>query len=132
MKNQPQPTVRSGEVLPLLDGNNDHLFHSREFWNKIIAVAQSVLATTGWQVTENGILFIPGSGAGELYIAGEWDPNQSYPDTKRGSQAIVFFTPDGESAGAFYTLQAAPAGISPDTGAPYWAGWPNSPPGVWA
>lgn len=80
----------------------------------------------------NVTIVLPQGGAGQAYIAGEWDPAAAYPDTSKGKQAIVTFTPDGEAAGTFYNLQPVPAGISPDTGAPYWADLPTSPPGVWA
>lgn len=56
-KNNEQPHIRSGEKLPFLDGNNDDLFLSRAFWNKIIATAQAVLSTPQWQVTDHGIMF---------------------------------------------------------------------------
>ena len=128
MSNQPQPTVRSGEQLAHFDGSNDHLLFSREFWNKIIALSRGVLNTRDWRVSENGILVdsTPAAAAAAA-IAGEWDPAEKYE-----AGVIVFFTPDGESASTFYSLQAVPAGISPDRGAPYWAGWPNAPAGLWA
>lgn len=56
-KNHEQPGIHSGEKLPFLNGNNDALFLSRDFWNKIIATAQAVLSTPQWQVTDHGILF---------------------------------------------------------------------------
>jgi hypothetical protein len=127
MKNQPQPTIRSGEHLPHFDGTNDHLFFTREFWNKMIAVSRGILATRDWRVTENGILTEnAGTGTGTVKIAGEWDPAQSYE-----AQTIVCFTPDGEAAATFYSVIKVPAGISPDTGAPYWAAFPMSPAGLW-
>jgi hypothetical protein len=75
----------------------------------------------------NVTIVLPQSGAGTVDIAGEWNPATAYK-----AKTIVFFTPDGGSAGTYYSLQAVPAGISPDTGAPNWAAFPNSPPGVWA
>lgn len=128
MNNQAQPTVRSGETLPMLDGTNDHLIFDRAFWNKIIGVAQAVLATKAWQVTENGLLIKSpgGTSAGSIDIA-QYNPAENVP-----KGAIRFFTPDGEAAGTFYSLQAVPPGISPDTGAPFWADFPQAPAGIWA
>lgn len=64
---------------------------------------------------------------GSTSIKGQWDPAVSYD-----KGVIVFFTPDGDYASTFYALQDVPAGVSPDTGAPYWASFPNSPAGLWA
>jgi hypothetical protein len=127
-KNNSQPNARSGDRIPYLDGTNDHLFMDRAFWNRVIAAANAVINTREWQVSENGILFnfAVTAGAGGA-VEGEWDPEQKYD-----AGVIVFFTPDGESASSFYSLIPVPAGISPDTGAPYWAGFPNAPAGLWA
>lgn len=127
MKNHAQPGARSGDEIPYFDGTNDHLFGDRAFWNRVIAAANALLKTREWQVTENGILFNFAVTSGGETIEGEWDPELTY-----AAGVIVFFTPDGESASTFYSLQAVPAGIAPDTGAPYWAGFPNAPAGLWA
>lgn len=82
---------------------------------------------------DGGTLFrFTASAGGGLYIAGEYDPTQSYPDKSKGTQAIVFFTPDGGAAGVYYTLPGVtvPAGVTPDTGAPNWATFPNASPGM--
>jgi len=70
---------------------------------------------------------IVGGGAqeGSGFSFGEYDPSKSYV-----AGNVVIFTPDGGSAGA-YVAQQNVAGISPDTGAPNWIAWPNSPPGQW-
>lgn len=60
------------------------------------------------------------------WFQGEWDPGTTYT-TGQG----VAFTPDGGSAGMYIALQNVPAGTSPDTGAPNWFAFPNSPPGNW-
>jgi len=127
MNNQLQPNARSGDDLPYLDGTNDHLMFTRGFWNKMIAVARGVVNTTGWNVTENGILTPQTAAAGNAGIAGQWDPTVKYD-----ANVIVFFTPDGDFGRTFYSLKAVPVGIAPDTGAPYWASFPLSPAGVWA
>jgi hypothetical protein len=46
-------------------------------------------------------------------------------------QDVVTFTPDGGSAGMYVALQN-PGTFPPDTGAPNWFAFSNSPPGVWA
>lgn len=79
----------------------------------------------------NATIVLPAGGGGDVEIAGEWDPEQKYPKKPGVKTSIVFFTPDGESGGTFYSLQPVPAGISPDTGAPYWADFPSAPPGIW-
>jgi len=131
MNNQPQPAIRSGEKIPYLDATNDHLMFTREFWNKVIAAANALLQSRDCQVTENGILFnFTSSSGGGSTIRGEWDP--APPDGPYKAGDVVFFTPDGESAAAFYALLDVPGGLSPDTAAPYWASWPNAPAGLWA
>ena len=62
--NQPQPTIRSGLKIPFLDGSNDHLVFSREHWNQIIAVANSVMASPSWVVTNHGIILDMAGGGG--------------------------------------------------------------------
>lgn len=126
--NNIQPASSNGDQLPYLDGTNDHLMGSREFWNKLIGIGRAVIATAGWNLTENGILTeAPTAAAGNAGIAGQWDPTKKYD-----ADVIVFFTPDGDFGRTFYSLQAVPAGIAPDTGAPYWNSFPLSPAGVWA
>jgi hypothetical protein len=120
------PTIRSGERLSHFDGSNDHQFSSREFWNKIVAAANAFLNMKNLRLTENNSFIEPGEGSGTLDI-GEYNPASSY----KAKKAIVFFTPDGLAAGAYYPLQDVPPGVAPDTGAPYWGAWPNSPPGMW-
>jgi len=127
--NNPQPNASSGDHLPYLDDNNDHLMVSREHWNKITAILRGILATREWTVTENGILTEAATvgGAGTVDIGGQWDPAVKY-----AAKVIVFFTPDGDFGRTFYSLQAVPEGIAPDTGKPYWDSFPLSPAGVWA
>ena len=68
-----------------------------------------------------------------LYMAGEYDPSLSYPDSTQGTQAMVIFTPDGQAAGTYVTARGVivPAGVFPDTGAPNWIALPNAGPMQW-
>ncbi len=86
-----------------------------------------------WLYTDGNVAlqFKSSSGGGQLYIAGEWDPAAAYPDVSKGSQAIVFFTSDGQAAGTYYNLRPVAPGMSPDTGFPNWAAFPNAIPGQW-
>lgn len=91
--------------------------------------------------TDNGIRFLSqrinmqrrrilGGGATSssgMTFKGEWSPSESY-DT----QNVVVFTNPGGSAGMYIALQSVSAGTSPDTGAPAWFAFPNSPPSVFA
>lgn len=70
MPNNEQPTVRSGDKLELFDGSNDHNMHSRSFWNKLIAVANAVLRTNQWNVTDGGIFFKNTGSPGQTIIPG--------------------------------------------------------------
>lgn len=98
---------------------------------RIVDLSGNIIGTVSYSDSDT-IFQFKSSGAGQAYIAGEWDPAATYPDTSKGQQAIVFYTPAGGATGTYYSLQAVAAGISPGTGAPNWAAFPNSPPGVWA
>lgn len=120
-----------------------HIFDKR-FQKNVHKVVSSLL--NGKIVDDNGnvigrwlysdgnvVLQFKSTSGGKVYIAGEYDPSQTYPDTTQGSQAIVFYTPDGGAPGTYYTLPGVtvPAGVTPDTGAPNWASFPTSPPAQW-
>lgn len=51
-----QPTIRSGEKIPFLDGTNDHLMMDRSFVNKLISVANAVLNDQSRVITDHGII----------------------------------------------------------------------------
>lgn len=70
-----------------------------------------------------------GSGRGTssgFFYAGVWNSGKSYP-----AQNQVTFTPQGQSAGEYISIIPVPAGISPDTGAPYWHANATPTPGNW-
>ncbi len=48
------------------------------------------------------------------------------------ANSMVVFTPDGGAAGTYISTKAVPAGVSPDTGNPYWIALPFPPAGVWS
>jgi hypothetical protein len=64
--NSPHPTIRSGLKIPHLDGTNDHLVFSREHWNLIIAVANAILSSPNFTVTNHGIILEQTGSAGEV------------------------------------------------------------------
>lgn len=95
-----------------VQGGNDHqMFFMRQ---QLARMRRRIVG--GGVASSDGVIF-----------GGEWNPNNSYK-----KNTIVFFTPDGLSAGTYISLQQVIAGISPDVGAPNWVVFPSSPPGVWA
>lgn len=77
--NSPQPTIRSGHKIPLLDGTNDHLVFSREHWNMIIMAANAFLASPNWTVTDHGVILDVGGAGGKSWI---WQtPNKELDST---------------------------------------------------
>jgi hypothetical protein len=93
--NSPQPTIRSGEKIPLLDGTNDALLFDRSYLNKLVMVANAILANPGWVITDNGIIN-PGSGKGGntgtglLNYIGAWNQDQLFgKDFKPGDLVLM-------------------------------------------
>jgi len=125
---QNPPSIRSGEKIPFLDGTNDSQVFTRTFWNKVIAVVNAVLNCRQWRITEHGVAFDVTTTVQGVVDRGEYDPSK----TDYVAQNLVVFTPDGASAGSYLALQNVPAGITPDTGAPYWRAFPIQIPGMWA
>ena len=66
-----------------------------------------------------------------MRFRGEWSASPSDGLGAYKAQDVFAFTPDGGSAGMYIALKD-PGSNSPDTGAPFWFAFPNSPPGVWA
>lgn len=72
---------------------------------------------------------IPGGAGGQQSQTGMTFKGE-YTNKPYKAQNVVAYTPNSGSAGMYIALIAVPAGFPPDTGAPYWFAWPNSPPGM--
>ncbi|MDE2103928.1 MAG: hypothetical protein KGL39_42220 [Patescibacteria group bacterium] len=123
--NSPQPTIRSGLEIPYLDGTNDHLVFSREHWNQIIAVVNSILISPYWTVTQRGVIldFLSNATGG---FTGEYD------QSKRYSSGQTFLISSGAVI-AGITVVAGYYGVPPagdDVNGLPWSGYvPASPTG---
>lgn len=88
--NQPQPTIRSGQKIPHLDGSNDHLVFSREHWNQIIMAVNAFLASPNWTVTDHGVILDVGGISGIHYQT----PNKELdPTISVSKNTLVFISP---------------------------------------
>ena len=116
-------------------GNTPEVIFMQRLWDILYDPKVSIFIdspTAKFNKTPQGyqlIIRVPPSkpGIAGMFYRKEYDPLATYSE-----QNVVKFTPDGGSAGMYIALQSVPAGVSPDTGAPYWDAFPNSPPGVWA
>lgn len=64
--------------------------------------------------------------SGGIDYQGEWNPTIAYK-----AKVIVLFTPEGSpAAGNYISDQPVPAGVSPDTGYPYWSAFATGAPGM--
>ncbi len=88
--------------------------------------------TVKWSLTTRGIsarAIIPPSQPSEPttnFFYGDYDL-AAIP-----AQKMVLYTPSGGAAGTYVSIQAVPAGITPDTLSPYWVKLPYESPGAYS
>lgn len=125
--NQSQTTLRSGEIMPLLDGTNDHLVFSRAHWNKLIAVANIILQNPDWVVTDHGIISRPGGGStSSTSLRGEYDSATVY----NFGDLVVIST--GPNQGTYvYINKTGSSGNDPWVGGGYWLQLPGGLSNSW-
>jgi len=109
-----QPSLRSGEKIPLFDGTNDHLIFDREHLNKLIAVANAILQNTDWVVTDHGIITSPSGGSiSPGKIRGEYDSATLY------NIGDIVLISTGPNQGTYICIQSS-TGNNPWLGGGFW------------
>lgn len=130
MPNHPQPSIRSGLKIPLLDGTNDDLVFSRAHWNQIITLCNAILSSENWTVTDHGLILDIGS----VVPPAQTNLGLNWRGLWSGSPQSPYMTFDwvqigfGTSAGTYYSTIDNNAN-APDSG----IGWTqvSSSSGTW-